>query len=59
MREPIYRRLEQPVHGLAKDQVQQDRNRVRREPLQDVEEQRNASERDEEIANNRPTRLRT
>src|SRR5213593_3418074 len=50
IRKPLDRRLKQPVNGLAKGGVKHNRDGMRREPLQDVEEQRHASESYEEVS---------
>ena len=47
--EPIDRCLKEPVYRLTRDKMKQDGDRVRREPLQDVEEKGDPAKSDEEL----------
>src|SRR5437667_10224914 len=50
IRKPLNRRLEQPAHGLTESQMEHDGDRMSREPLQEIVEQRHPSEGDEKVS---------
>src|SRR2546430_15855653 len=50
IRKPLNRRLEQPAHGFTENEMEHDGDRMSREPLQEIVEQRHPSEGYEKVS---------